>query len=161
MGVTYRLPAPPLDAYIARLWQCEGPPPYPRLTVLPMPSLHLMVNLGDTYHIYADEASRTAPLATCAQSWSVGLWDSSHVMAWPRDMRLVNVSFRPGGAAPFLRLPLGELRNQIVSLDAIWGSAAAEIRERLADAPTPEARLALLERLLLARLPVTGEAREQ
>jgi AraC-like DNA-binding protein len=62
------------------------------------------------------------------------------------------VIFRPGGAAPFLRLPLAELRNQVVSLDAIWGGAAAEIGERLAEAPTPQARLALFERLLLARL---------
>src|SRR5262249_12061450 len=40
----------------------------------------------------------------------------------------------------------------LVSLDAIWGAAAAEIRERLGAQPTPQARLALLERLLLARL---------
>jgi AraC-like DNA-binding protein len=158
MGVTYHLPSPPLDAYITCLWSCEGPAPYPRLTVLPMPSLHLMVNLGDAYHVYASGAGRAAPVATCVESWSVGLWNTSHVMDWPRDMRLVNVSFRPGGVYPFLRLPLCELRNQIVSLDAIWGGAAAEIRERLAAAPTPAARLALLERLLLARLARLGDA---
>src|SRR5262245_48401956 len=152
MGVTCHLPAPPLDAYITNLWHCEGLAPYPRLTVLPMPTLHLMINLGDAYQVYADKVKGACPFARCAQSWSVGVWDTSHVMDWPRDMRLVNVSFKPGGAAPFLRLPLAELRNQIVSLDAIWGSAAAEIRERLAEGSTPQARLALLERLLLAQL---------
>src|SRR5262245_44130695 len=152
MGVTYHLPTPPLDAYITSLWQCEGPAPYPRLTVLPQPTLHLMINLGDAYEVYADRANDASPLASCAQSWSVGVWDTSHVMDWPHDMRLVNVTFRPGGAAPFLRLPLAELRNQLVSLDAIWGAAAAEVRERLAEVPTPQARLALLERLLRARL---------
>jgi AraC-like DNA-binding protein len=37
-------------------------------------------------------------------------------------------------------------------MDAIWGRIAAEIRERLYAAPTPQAGLALLERLLLERL---------
>jgi AraC-like DNA-binding protein len=37
-------------------------------------------------------------------------------------------------------------------MDAIWGSLAAEIRERLYSAPTLHARFVLLERLLLARL---------
>jgi AraC-like DNA-binding protein len=64
----------------------------------------------------------------------------------------VGVSFKPGGAYRFLHLPLSELQNQVVSLDAIWGGFAAEIRERLYLAPTIQARFALLEELLLARL---------
>ena len=54
--------------------------------------------------------------------------------------------------ASFLQLPLAELHNLIVSLDAIWGRRAAEIREQLSLTPTAPARFALLERLLLARL---------
>ena len=62
------------------------------------------------------------------------------------------MSFKPGGAYPFLKLPLSELHNQIVPLDALWGRCADEIRERLYAEPTIQARFALLERLLLARL---------
>jgi AraC-like DNA-binding protein len=39
-----------------------------------------------------------------------------------------------------------------VSLDAIWGQYAVEMRERLYAAPTIQAGFALFERLLLARL---------
>ena len=39
-----------------------------------------------------------------------------------------------------------------MSLDAIWGRFAAELRERLYAAPTIQARFALLEQFLLARL---------
>src|SRR5262249_45917502 len=153
-GVTYRLPTPPLNAYIACLQCREGPAPSPRLAVLPRPTLHLMINLGDAFQVYeagGQGADRTGPLASCGASWAAGVQDSPYVLAWPRELRLVSVYFSPGGAAPFLRLPLAELHNQLVSLDAIWG-AAAEVRERLAAQPTPQARLALLERLLLARL---------
>jgi AraC-like DNA-binding protein len=112
-----------------------------------------MVNLGDVYQVYAGDNAE--PLATCTESWSVGIWNSYHIMHWPLDMQLLNVSFKPGGAYPFLQLPLSELHNHIVSLDAILGHLAAEIRERLYAAPTLQARFALLERLLLARLRET------
>jgi AraC-like DNA-binding protein len=62
------------------------------------------------------------------------------------------VSFKPGAAYLFLQIPLCDLQNQVVSLDAIWGGFAVEIRERLYLASTIEARFALLEELLLARL---------
>jgi AraC-like DNA-binding protein len=115
-----------------------------------MPSLHLMINFGDAFQIY--DPSHLKPLATCAESWLVGMWNTYHLMDVPQDLQVLNVSFKPGGAYPFLQLPLSDLHNQIVSLDAILGSFSAEIRERLYAAPSMEARLALLERLLLARL---------
>jgi AraC-like DNA-binding protein len=51
-----------------------------------------------------------------------------------------------------LQLPLSELHNQVVSLEAIWGHFAAEIREQLYATPAIQARFTLLEQLLLARL---------
>ncbi|HET8671722.1 MAG TPA: helix-turn-helix domain-containing protein, partial [Candidatus Saccharimonadales bacterium] len=84
--------------------------------------------------------------------WALGLWTKYHIVDWPSDLQCLGVSFKPGRAYLFLQLPLSELQNQIVSLDAIWGGFAAEIRERLYLAPTIQARFALLEELLLARL---------
>lgn len=154
MTVTIHIPPPPLNAYIKCLWYAEGPAPSPRLKMLPVPSLHLMVNLGNAYQVYkaGPGGAPAKPFAACAESWSVGLWSAYHIMDTPVDMQVINVSFKPGGAYPFLRLPLTELHNQIVSLDAIWGRLAAEIRERLYAAPTIQARFALLEQYLLARL---------
>src|SRR5258708_10646922 len=150
MIVTNHFPAAPLNSYINYFWYCEGPLPYPRLKVLPMPSLHLMINFGDSYNVY--EPNHIGPLVTCAESWSVGLWNSYHLIDCPQNMQLLSVSFKPGGAYPFLQLPQSELHNQIISLDTIWGRWAAEIRERLYGAPTIQARFALLEQLLLGRL---------
>jgi AraC-like DNA-binding protein len=94
----------------------------------------------------------------CGASYVLGVWDTALVMEWPRTAQLVGVTFRPGGAAPFLSLPLGELRDQVAPLDAIWGRAAAEeLRERLAAASTPQERLALFERLFLVRLARLGQ----
>jgi AraC-like DNA-binding protein len=143
-------PSPPLDAYIKCLWYKDGPARCERLKMLPMPSLHLMINFGNAFPIYRAGAAK--PLIVCTESWSVGLWSGYHIMESPLLLNVLNVSFKPGGAFPFLQLPLSELHNQMVSLDAIWGRFAAEIRERLFAAPTTQARFALLEQLLLDKL---------
>lgn len=150
MTYTLHVPAPPLSAYINCMWYIGDALPYPRLKMLPMPSLHIMFSFGDAFSVY--EAYQTRPFATCAESWSVGLWSTYHLMDAPQDVQVLNVSFKPGGAYPFLKFPLSELHNQIVPLDALWGAHAAEIREQLYASPTLSARFALLERLLLARL---------
>ena len=51
---------------------------------------------------------------------------------------------------PFFQLPAGEFHNQHLSLDLMWGSAARELRDRLLEAPTPEAKFQILEESLLA-----------
>jgi len=71
---------------------------------------------------------------------------------WPPHVQFFGVHFKPGGAYPFLQFPLTELNNQVVPLDAIWGSYALEIRERLYDSPSIPSGFAQLEQLLLARL---------
>jgi AraC-like DNA-binding protein len=131
------------------MWYIADALPYPRLKMLPMPSLHVMFSFGDAFHVHVSD--QTSPYATCSESWTVGLWSAYHIMDAPLKVHVLNVSFKPGGAYPFLKLPLSELHNQIVPLDALWGTSAAEYRERLYDAPNRE-RFALMERLLLARL---------
>jgi len=54
-----------------------------------------------------------------------------------------------------LKVPAIELHNQVVALDATWGHAAAELRERLAEAPNVVAGLGVLERFLQDRLAAT------
>jgi AraC-like DNA-binding protein len=144
------IPAPPLNAYIDDLYYLDGPSPYPRLKVSPDPMLHLMVNLGQPFEVYAP--NQATPFATCSESWWIGLWSHYWIVDWSQPVQFYGVHFKPAGVYPFLGLPLSELYNQVVPVDAIWGQFAAEIRERLYAAPTPQAGLALLERLLLERL---------
>lgn len=144
------IPAPPLNAYIDDLYYIDGTPPYSRLIAPPMPSLHLMINLGPAFQMYAPGQSK--PFAICTESWWVGLWNTYYIIDWPTPVQFYGIHFKPTGVYPFIRLPLSELHNQVIPMDAIWGQFAAEIRERLYSAPTVQAGLSLLERLLLSRL---------
>lgn len=115
-----------------------------------MPTLDLKINFGGGFQVY--DAIQSEQHTTLTDSWVLGLWTKYHIVDWPEDLQYIGVSFKPGGAYPFLGLPLSELHNQVVPLDAIWGTFAAELRERLHTAPTVQARFVLLEQFLLARL---------
>jgi AraC-like DNA-binding protein len=144
------IPSPPLNTFIDYFYYIDGPMPYRREKVLPTGWLDLEVNLGGAIQIY--DASGSKPIATCIESWWVGVWSTYGTVEWPLNIQLVGIHFKPGGAYPFLNFPLSELHNEIVSGDAIWGGFAAELCERLCAAPSIQARLALFEQLLLTRL---------
>jgi len=143
-------PSPPLNFYINSFYSPNESLPLPREKILPLPGLDLKINFGGGFQVY--DADQSKPFTTLTESWVLGLWTKSHVVDWPEDLQYVGVNFKPGGAYPFLGLRLSELQNQVVSLDALWGRFAAELRERLYAAPTIQARFALLEKILLARL---------
>lgn len=150
MAYIFHVPAPPLNYYINRLYYPDGSIPPACEKILPLPALDLKINFGGAFQVY--HADHGEPVVTLTESWVLGLWSKSHIVDWPLETQYIGVSFKPGGTYPFLQLQLSELQNQVVSLDAIWGQFAAEIRERLYLAPTIQARFALLEELLLARL---------
>jgi AraC-like DNA-binding protein len=74
------------------------------------------------------------------------------------------VRFGPGAAGPALGLAARELRDQVVTLDEVWGRTGYELAERLAETPEGE-RLAVLAGAVASRLrdalppdPLVGHA---
>ena len=147
------IPSAPLNTFINYLFYVDGMMPYPQETVFPVPSMNLKINFGGSLRV--NEGDHRERSASFKEGWCVGVWNTNHTVAWPTDVQLFGVCFKPYGAYPFLQLPLSELHNQVVSLDVLWGAFVAEIRERLYAEPTIAARFALLEQQLLAHL---GEA---
>jgi AraC-like DNA-binding protein len=149
-----RVPRPPLDALVDDLYYLEGPPPYPRLTLPPMPSAVLIVNLGAPFRISAHTDAAAAEYAD-----GVVLTTPTRAVefGYPPGTRSVGVHFKPWGPAPFLPMPASELRDRPVTVEDVWGRPAiAELRERLAAAAGPRAMLALLEDELLRRMRETA-----
>jgi AraC-like DNA-binding protein len=134
-------PAAPLSHCVELLWLFEsGARSYASERVLPTGTVELVINLGDRSVDGFDAI-------VCGPHSHFFVLDTS------RPISVIGVHFRPGGAFPFLALPLDELRNQHVPLEALWGASAVELRERLIATQGVEARLLLLERFLASRLP--------
>lgn len=148
--VQERLPLP-LGTCVDNLYYMQGRMPYGREKVFPAPTFDLKINLGDP--VVAFDSGDRSKETVCRNSWCMGVWTRHHVVQWPDQTHFIGVTFKPGGAYALLGIPLIEFHNQIVSLDAIWGpSAAAELRERLCEAPTPLRRLQLVAEILGTRL---------
>jgi AraC-like DNA-binding protein len=133
-------PRPPLSDFVELLWLFDKPvPSHGSERVLPTGTVELVINLADRSTdgfeaIVAGPHSRFFVLDTSQPSSVIG------------------AHFKPGGVSAFLGLPVDQLHNLHVPLEALWGRRAAELRERLLATAGVEERLVLLERLLLAQL---------
>jgi AraC-like DNA-binding protein len=150
MYVTF-VPKPPLSSFVKYFWLLEEQAqPFTREIALPLGSAQLIVQLaGDPQRVATQRnlqqevVFRDTLLRGPSANWY--LLQAGHCMA------RVGVQFHPGGLRPFFAPPAGELLDLHEPLDALWGAAAKELRERLLELPTPEARFRLLERYLLAQ----------
>ncbi len=151
MDYRSHIPGSPLDGFIDYLWCLSDAPTHAKERILPSGTLEMVINLHeDEFRIY-DPAheERCRRLSGAIVS---GAYRRSFVIDTLEHASVVGVHFRPGGAAPFLGLPAGELADSHIELDTVWGRPAGELRERLCGAATPAHRFQLLEQALRTRL---------
>ena len=146
-----RTPAPPLSEFVELLWLYEGySQPHEKERLLPDGSMELVINLHeDQTRLY--DSQDTAKVTTLPGAIVVGAHSEFFVIDTAGQHSVAGVHFKPGGAFPFFDPPASELHNRLVSLDDLWGALAAQLRERLLEAPTPQAKLRILEETLLAQ----------
>jgi AraC-like DNA-binding protein len=150
MNYLAQSPGPPLDAFIESFWWLSDAPGHGREQVVPSGTLELVVNLHeDEFRIYDGQGEHPRRFRGAMVS---GAYRRPFVIDTREHASIVGVHFRPGGALPLVGAPPGEIGGAHVELEALWGVAAAELRERLAAASTAERRFAVLEQALLERL---------
>jgi AraC-like DNA-binding protein len=153
MRMTLVEPCPALAPYVRRFTLVEAEEETTRL-LLPEPGVVLGFR-------YAGHARLIEPRgATLLPDFVVtGLRPSARRMCTSAGGGIVVAIFREAGAAAFFELPLHELFGASVGLDAfVPGSELARLGQQLAAASTVRARVASVERFLLARLrPRAGD----
>jgi AraC-like DNA-binding protein len=147
-------PAYPLNRFVRYFYSPTGRMPYREEKVLPSPQTDLKINFGGRF--VARRADGEASLVD-PRGWFMGVWDQYHTVVWPDDPDFIGVAFWPGGAHALMGIDMDAVHNQFVPLEAIWGGFADELRERLYEAGGAQARFALLERLLTARIDRTAK----
>lgn len=152
MGFHRRIPAPPLDRYVAWIWHYDDFfPDHDREHVLPDGSFELIINLQEVPRKLFDR-SDSRRFETFRRGFVSGAHEDYLVIDALQDSTMMGVHFKPGGVAPVLGLPASEVAGQVVELDAIWGSDAWLWRERLIECAGPAQKCALMEQWLARKL---------
>jgi AraC-like DNA-binding protein len=146
------IPRPPLSQFIHFFWLYEGyTQPHAKERILPTGEMQLVINLHEDQSRMYD---RTDPsrCRTYRGAMLSGAHSEYQIIDTAEQRFIIGVHFRPGGGFPFLRMPAGELRNTSVSLECLWDRSASDLRDRLLEAPTHQARFEILERTLLEEM---------
>jgi AraC-like DNA-binding protein len=154
MSMQVYRPAAPLGNFVEMLWLQEGRATNPankRETIVPDGSAELVINLSEDAARVFDFDDYNA-----ARKFSGAVFSGPHsvpfVIPATDDRCLIGAHFTPGGAFPFLAMPLEEVRNEQVELDALFGRSVRELRDRLLSVKIAAQRFAILEDFLLHRL---------
>ena len=158
MSIYTHVPPLPLSRYVEWFWYYRDfVPDHDREHVLPNGSFELIINLEERPRRLFDRQNPSQH-QSFRRGWLSGVHTEYLIIDALRNSTMMGVHFRPGGAAPFLGLPAGELGDAVVELDDVWGNRVWEWRDKLGEAATPQAKFKVLEKLLVLRLDRTQAA---
>lgn len=150
-----RAPRGPLRLFVSRVWSHEGqarPDGFARERVLPSGAMHVVLRLAEEpLRIYRDASDERG------EAHGTAVVGGARTQFYLRDVSRpscsVGAMLGPGAALALFGVAAHELAGTHTPLESIWGSEVDRIRARLLAAPDPEARLAVFEAELTARLP--------
>jgi AraC-like DNA-binding protein len=135
-----------LSGFVDNFWLYEGyEAEHLNERILPTGTFELVINLRENeLRIYSAEEQPSG--CDCFSGAVVsGAYGKGFVSDSEEEAFIIGVHFKPGGAAPFLGVPAGELADAHVNLESLWGQSANRLREHLCDAATSAERFSLLE----------------
>jgi AraC-like DNA-binding protein len=119
------------------------------------PQVTLIISLGPAIDVTMDPAD-PASRAQRRTSFVAGLSDVPALTEYQSDQHGIEVNLTPLAARRLLAVPMSEVANRVVDLDDLLGRDGQELVERLAGSRGWEARFALLDDVLGARLAETA-----
>jgi AraC-like DNA-binding protein len=151
-----RLPLPRLRPFIKDLWiSGRGAPAdgtEAREFSLPTGVMHLVFRVGGGPVLLFDRAD-DARARNLGSEVVGGTRSSFYVRDISTAAISVGAQLQPGAAQALFGAPASELAERHTPLADLWGPRAAEARERLAEAGSPERMVDTLEAILAERLP--------
>ena len=152
MEVHHYRPSMPLAAYVECFWYRQGRAPDRQPErALPTGNADLTFNLrDDCIRVFADDCDTIG--RTTRGALVHGPQSRYFVLDARRNVHVIGVHFRAGGAAAALGVPAHELADRHVALEDLWGASAVRLRERLLELRNVRCMFAMLEAHLTRRL---------
>ncbi|OUJ69782.1 helix-turn-helix domain-containing protein [Hymenobacter crusticola] len=157
--MTFRefVPAPWLRAYVARYWLVETMPSdaHPLEHLLTPNALDGFVFQFQTQapSLFVQAAACQALPSAYALLQPFAPWR----LHLPGPCGIAGVFFRPGVVHRCLRYPMHELTHQPLDLEAFLGPPVRQLQAQLQEAPSPAARVQLLDAFISHHLPVLAQ----
>lgn len=145
-----RVPAPPLNRAVVSLWYTRAPQvPYSLQRILPTGRTQIIINLARDFLWECSERGREG---CSSASLIVGARSRYEIVDTSDLAELAGIVFHPGSFPSFVSCPADVFSNLSTSLEEVWGSKAALLRERLLEISDAGAKLDVLESFLLQEM---------
>jgi AraC-like DNA-binding protein len=143
-----RRPANLLSGPVRMLWYARAGAISGRERILPHGCVQVILTLArDFIH----ECVEDGPAIRMPAALVVGARSVYEIIDRADMAELIGIVFEPGGFPSFVRERADLFSNRSVALDDVWGASANLLRDRLREARTAEAKLALVQDFLSAR----------
>lgn len=144
-----RKPAAPLDRFVRALWYARAPQVNHAMErVLPTGRVQVILNLARDY---MTDCPVGLPSQCVSPALVVGARSIYEIIDSTDMADLIGIVFAPSGFSAFVGDAVDLFSNRTCALNAVWGSEAEALRERLREIPGAEARLEHLEEFLRRR----------
>lgn len=141
-----RAPRPELSAIADRIWFLRGPSPQRYEKILPLPFIHLIVNLAEPYRILSHGTERSPQLVDGA--FVSGIQPTYLFNENPAHLHHVGVQLRPTGLRA---ISTGHVGDAVMDASLLL-NGTARLREWLLKSTSPAHAIDLLEDQLLSWL---------
>lgn len=153
-GPTCVRPCSPLGDYVESIGDWRSPEVDYWSRALPRGAVTVIFDVGQRQQLDFYAADGATKLSV-PPAFITGSHTASYVSNIAAGEPVMAIHFRPGGAFPFLGIPLGDIEDGYVGVDQVWGSVGRELHERLIETTSAEARFAIIEQFLLSRPSLT------
>ncbi|MBB2992997.1 AraC-like DNA-binding protein [Mycolicibacterium iranicum] len=110
----------------------------------------VIITLDDAWTVAHREHVGSAPLRL--RSFVAGLTDGPVLVGHRGSVQCLQIDLTPLGARRVLGVPLAELANRSVPIEAVLGPSGADLVQRIGDAPSWPQRFAIVDAALTDRL---------
>lgn len=151
-------PSPHLAPFVRRVWALRGAPELgvsgviAAEPIVPDGCVELIFHLGDPFVQVVGDMQTIQPRAMI-----VGQATAPTVVGPTGTVDVIGVRFHPWSAAAVLRVSGAELRDRVLPMDAVLGSTAGDLWDRMCDrpasGPTRQQIEHVIERMLVKRTP--------
>lgn len=124
-------PEVPLGKYIHSMIHYAGfKPGHSIERVVPDGGIYLIFELdGYTRHLF--DVKTHKPTHDFTKAWVSGMQKKYIAISTHENSKMFVVQFHPGGASPFLRIPVSDLNNKVLPAETLFGDSIFALHETL------------------------------